>query len=152
MQRTAYDMRIGDWSSDVCSSDLGQSTGAVTCGVGFSSADGPICNIGIRGRNLLGRGQDLRLGFTLAGKATELDFSFTEPYFLDRNLAAGIDLYRTTTDRDDYSDFEEERLGGSLRGGFDVTDEVRNVVRYTLENRKITDVEDRKSTRLNSSH
>src|SRR3546814_10800070 len=33
-------------------------------------------------------------------------------YFLDRNLAAGIDLYRTTTDRDDYSDFEEERLGG----------------------------------------
>src|SRR3546814_2620790 len=56
-----------------------QSTGDVTFGVGFSSADGPIGNIGIRERNLLGRGQDLRLGFTLAGKATELDFSFTEP-------------------------------------------------------------------------
>ncbi len=118
-----------------------QSTGDITFGAGFSSSDGPIGNIGIRERNLLGRGQDLRLGFTLAGEATELDFSFTEPYFLDRNLAAGIDLYRTTDDRSDESGYEEERLGGSLRAGFDITDEVRNVVRYTLENRDITDVD-----------
>jgi len=118
-----------------------QSTGDVTFGAGFSSADGPIGNIGIRERNLLGRGQDLRLGFTLAGDATELDLSFTEPYFLDRDLAAGFDLYRTTSDRGDESSFEEERLGGSLRAGFDITDNLRNVVRYTLENRDITDVD-----------
>jgi outer membrane protein insertion porin family len=117
-----------------------QSTGDVTFGAGFSSANGPIGNIGLRERNLLGRGQDIRLSFTLAGEATELDFSFTEPYFLDRNLAAGIDLYRTTNDRDDESSFEEERIGGSLRGGFNITEELRNVVRYTLENRDITDV------------
>jgi outer membrane protein insertion porin family len=118
-----------------------QSTGDVTFGAGFSSANGPIGNIGIRERNLLGRGQDLRVGFTLAGEATELDFSFTEPYFLDRNLAAGVDLYRVTTDREDESSYEEERIGGSLRGGFNITDELRNVVRYTLENRDITDVD-----------
>ncbi|MGE5766260.1 MAG: outer membrane protein assembly factor BamA, partial [Bacteroidota bacterium] len=118
-----------------------QPTGDITFGAGFSSADGPIGNIGLRERNLLGRGQDLRLSFTLAGEATELDFSFTEPYFLDRNLAAGIDLYRVTTDRDDESSYEEERIGGSLRGGFNITDELRNVVRYTLENRDITDVD-----------
>src|SRR3546814_2530941 len=28
-QKTAYDMRISDWSSDVCSSDLNLNTGAV---------------------------------------------------------------------------------------------------------------------------
>ncbi|MGF1631115.1 MAG: outer membrane protein assembly factor BamA [Kiloniellaceae bacterium] len=118
-----------------------QSTGDVTFGAGFSSANGPIGNIGLRERNLLGRGQDIRLGFTLAGAATELDFSFTEPYFLDRNLAAGVDLYRSTNDRSDESSFEEERIGGSLRGGFNITEELRNVVRYTLENRDITDVD-----------
>ncbi len=118
-----------------------QSTGDVTFGAGFSSADGPIGNIGVRERNLLGRGQDLRLSFTLAGEASELDFSFTEPYFLDRNLSAGVDLFRTPNDRSDESSFEEERLGGSLRAGFNVTDEIRNVVRYTLENRDITDVD-----------
>src|SRR3546814_11453350 len=31
-QKTAYDMRISDWSSDVCSSDLGGATGV--CGTG----------------------------------------------------------------------------------------------------------------------
>lgn len=118
-----------------------QPTGDVTFGAGFSSADGPIGNIGLRERNLMGRGQDIRLSFTLAGEATELDFSFTEPYFLDRNLAAGIDLYRVTTDRDDESSYEEERIGGSLRAGFNITDNLRNVVRYTLENRDITDVD-----------
>ena len=118
-----------------------QSTGDLTFGAGFSSADGPIGNIGIRERNLLGRGQDLRLGFTLAGEASEIDFSFTEPYFLDRNLAAGLDLFRTTDDRDDESSFEEERLGGSIRAGFNLTENVRNVVRYTIENRDITNVD-----------
>ena len=118
-----------------------QSTGDVTFGAGFSSADGPIGNIGIRERNLLGRGQDLRLSFTLAGAASQIDFSFTEPYFLDRNLAAGVDLFRTTSDRGDESSFEEERLGGSMRAGFDITDNIRNVVRYTLENRDIKDVD-----------
>ena len=118
-----------------------QSTGDITFGAGISSAHGPIGNIGIRERTRLGRGQDLRLSFTLAGEATELDFSVTEPYFLDRNLAAGVDLYRVTTDRDDESSYEEERIGGSLRAGFNITDELRNVVRYTLENRDITDVD-----------
>lgn len=117
-----------------------QSTGDLTFGAGFSSASGPIGNIGIRERNLLGQGQDLRLSFTLAGEASEIDLSFTEPYFLDRNLAAGFDLFRTTEDRDDESSFEEERLGGSIRAGFDVAENTRTVVRYTIENRDITDV------------
>src|SRR3546814_3574395 len=30
-QKTAYEMRISDWSSDVCSSDLGRSTGETCC-------------------------------------------------------------------------------------------------------------------------
>src|SRR3546814_7964715 len=30
-QKTAYEMRISDWSSDVCSSDLGRSRAALQC-------------------------------------------------------------------------------------------------------------------------
>src|SRR3546814_10357419 len=49
-QKTAYEMRISDWSSDVCSSDLGsavQVSGCLTAGVarhcraGGSSANAP---------------------------------------------------------------------------------------------------------------
>ena len=69
------------------------STGELSFGGGFSSFEGPIANASIRERNLLGRGQDLRLGFTISGRRQQLDLSFTEPYFLDRDLAAGFDIF-----------------------------------------------------------
>ncbi len=69
-----------------------KSTGDLTFGAGFSSTVGPVGNIGVRERNFLGRGQDLRLSLRLAGEQSEVDVSFTEPYFLGRSLSAGFDL------------------------------------------------------------
>ncbi|MBL8654640.1 MAG: outer membrane protein assembly factor BamA, partial [Alphaproteobacteria bacterium] len=66
-----------------------KSTGEVSFGVGYSSADGPLFDTSIRERNLLGRGQDIRLGGTISGRRQQIDFSFTQPYFLDREMAAG---------------------------------------------------------------
>ena len=135
-----------------------QSTGDLTFGAGFSSNAGPLGSIGLRERNLLGRGQDLRLSFTLSGSRSELDLSFTEPYFLDRDLAAGIDLFRIEQEQDE-SSFDEERIGGALRAGYQISEKVRQVWRYTLARREISDVDDDASlviqdeegTRLESS-
>ena len=88
----------------------------------------------------MGRGQDLRFNVTLAGEATQANISFTEPYFLDRNLSAGFDVFRITNEQDE-SSFELERIGGSLRAGYNVTENLRHVVRYTLEQRDIKDVD-----------
>lgn len=118
-----------------------QSTGDLTFGAGYSTSVGPIGNVGLRERNLLGRGQDLRLGFTLSGAQSELDLSFTEPYFLGRDLAAGFDLFRVIND-DDQRSFDEERIGGSLRAGFNWSENLRQVVRYKIEDQNITDVDE----------
>ncbi|MCG8355086.1 MAG: outer membrane protein assembly factor BamA [Kiloniellales bacterium] len=118
-----------------------QSTGDLTFGAGFSSNAGPLGNISLRERNLLGRGQDLRLGFTLSGERSQLDLSFTEPYFLDRNLAAGFDAFRVVQEQDE-SSFDENRLGGGLRAGYNYTENVRQVWRYIVARRKIDDVDD----------
>ncbi len=117
-----------------------QSTGDLTFGAGFSSSAGPLGNVGIRERNLLGRGQDLRLNLTLSGEQSQLALSFTEPYFLGRNLAAGFDVFRIETDDDERS-FDVERTGFSLRGGYNYNENLRQVLRYTLENQKIANVE-----------
>src|SRR3546814_1630848 len=39
-QKTAYEMRISDWSSDVCSSDLGRGETAAPASAGGSQAAG----------------------------------------------------------------------------------------------------------------
>ncbi len=74
-----------------------QSTGELSLGVGFSSSDGPLVDVHVRERNFLGRGQDLRLGTVLSFRSQQVDISFTEPYFLDKNIAAGVDLFAIKT-------------------------------------------------------
>jgi outer membrane protein insertion porin family len=119
-----------------------QSTGELSLGAGFSTTEGPFADVSLRERNLLGNGQDLRLGFRISGQRSRLDLSFTEPYFLDRDIAAGFDLFRTSTDFGNESGFEQESLGGSVRGSFDVTERLRETVRYTLRQDDIHDVDE----------
>ncbi|MCZ6509821.1 MAG: outer membrane protein assembly factor BamA [Alphaproteobacteria bacterium] len=118
-----------------------QSTGELSIGAGFSSTSGPLGDIAIRERNLLGRGQDLRLGLSLGTEQQRIDLSFTEPYFLDRNLAAGFDVFIRTTDLSDESSFEEDQQGFGLRMGYQLEPKLRHTVRYTLSRQNIDDVE-----------
>ena len=52
-----------------------------------------------------------------------LEFSFTEPYFMDRRIAAGFDLFSKETDNTRYSYYENTTTGGTLRMGLPITDE-----------------------------
>jgi len=119
-----------------------KSTGEISIGAGFSTNDGPLADLRIRERNLLGKGQDLLFSTTIAGERTEFDASFTEPHFLDRDLAAGADLFHTTTDYQDESSFEQRRTGGAVRMGYPLSEKWRQSLRYRFESNEISDVDD----------
>ena len=118
-----------------------KSTGELSIGAGFSSNSGPLGDIAIRERNLLGRGQDLRLGLSLGLEQQRIDLSFTEPYFLDRDLAAGFDVFIRTTDLSDESSFEEDERGFALRMGYQLEPKLRHTVRYSLLQQSVENVE-----------
>jgi outer membrane protein insertion porin family len=117
-----------------------RSTGELSIGAGFSSTAGALSDITVRERNLLGRGQDLRLSTTLAAKQQQLDLSFTEPYFLGRKLFAGFDLFYRTTDFGERSSFEEDEVGFGLRTGYQLTPSIRHTVRYAFARDEIANV------------
>lgn len=119
-----------------------KSTGELSVGAGFSTADGPLADLRIRERNLLGRGQDLLLSTTIAGERTEFDLAFTEPRFLNRDVSAGFDLFHVTRDLQDESSFDQRRTGGALRVGYPWSDKWRQVLRLRAERNDITDVQD----------
>ncbi len=118
-----------------------KSTGEITFGGGFSTADGPIADFGIRERNFLGRGQDLRVRAQVGGRRQQYDFGFTEPYFLDRELEAGFDLYKTVQDYQDNSSFDRETTGGALRLGYQLSEHLKHVLRYSIQKSDITNVD-----------
>ena len=118
-----------------------RSTGELSFGAGFSTSDGPLGDIRLTERNLLGRGQSVRAEFTVSARTQQLDFSFTEPYFLDRDLAAGFDLFRRTTDFQSEGSFDQKSTGGTLRASYPLTERWRHGLRLTVREDEITDVD-----------
>lgn len=127
-----------------------QSTGELVLGAGFSTTGGALTDVSLEESNLLGRGQNLRLGFTLAENTQQIDLSFTEPYFLDRDVSAGFDVFRRISDFTDQSSFEQEELGFALRSGYQLTEDIRHNVRYGLQQDEITNVRDSASRIIKS--
>ena len=117
-----------------------KSTGEISFGAGFSSSAGVVGDAGISERNLLGRGQELELRVQLGERQQEIDLSFTEPYFLGKNLSAGVDVFRTTRDLQSESSFDRETLGFALRSGYRITEPLSQVWKYTLREDKIADI------------
>lgn len=118
-----------------------KSTGEISLGGGFSTSEGPLADFQIRERNFLGKGQDVSLTAAISGERTEFDTSFTEPYFLDRDLAAGVDAFHITRDLQDESSYDQKRTGGALRLGYPLSENVRQSLRYRLENNQIENVD-----------
>lgn len=124
-----------------------QSTGELSLGVGFSTTDGPLADISLRERNFLGRGQDIRIGTTVSFRSQQVDLSYTEPYFLDSNVAAGFDLFEIKTSptasffSGETPAYQQFSYGGSLRAGYQLTENLRQTLKYTARSDDITDVQ-----------
>jgi len=124
-----------------------QSTGELSLGVGFSTTDGPLADITLRERNFLGRGQDLRIGTVVSFRSQQVSLSYTEPYFLDSNIAFGWDLFeiKTSPTASFFSGiapvYQQFSYGGSLRAGYQLTENLRQTLKYTVRSDDITDVQ-----------
>lgn len=108
-------------------------TGELSFGAGVSSLDGFLGDIGLRERNLLGRGQALDLSLTVSERRQEIDLGFTEPYFLDRNVSVGFDVFGKTIDLQDESSFDRETTGVVLRAGYPLAERLRHAADYTFK-------------------
>lgn len=118
-----------------------KSTGEITLGAGYSTSDGALADVGIRERNLMGRGQDLRFRVMAATRRQQFDIGFTEPYLLGRELAGGFDLYKTTQDFRSEASFDRDALGGKLRAGYALSEKLKHSVYYAYEQNEIRNID-----------
>jgi outer membrane protein insertion porin family len=114
-----------------------QPTGELSFGLGYSTSEGVIGDISVTERNLMGKGQYVRLGFSGSLDRAQVDFGFTEPHFLDRNLAAGFDLFYKTVDLTQQASFQERDAGGDLRLGFPIAENTQMGLRYKFDQETI---------------
>ncbi len=117
-----------------------KSTGYFNVGVGYSTVNGALVRAGVTENNFLGKGQQVSLNAGVSQRSTDYSFSFTEPYFLDRRLSAGTDLFYQTEDYQDESNYDMDTMGARIRFGWNYTDDLTQYVRYTLKQDKIKNV------------
>jgi len=117
-----------------------QSTGELSFGAGYSTNEGVIGDVSITERNLFGNGQYLRLALAGSFERMQVDLSFTEPRFLDRNLSAGFDLFYKQIDYRDESGFSQRKAGGQIRLGFPIAENLWMQTQYGLSRDEIFDV------------
>lgn len=117
-----------------------KSTGELSFGAGVSTDAGLLGDISLRERNLLGRGQDLKLSTRLGQKLSTIDLSFTEPYLLGHPLSGGVDLFSRQFDQQSQSSFDKTELGFGLRSGYRLADNLTQSWRYTLRQQDVTNV------------
>ena len=113
-------------------------TGIFAIGGGFSSVDSFLGSIDIAQRNFLGRGWEVSARIRAGGRTQQGIISFTEPWFLDRPLAVGFDLYNTVRDYDEY---ELDSLGGTVRMSHPFGDYWRWLAQYRITRDKISDID-----------
>ena len=117
-----------------------QSTGELSFGAGYSTSEGVIGDVSITERNLLGKGQFLRLRLAGSAERLQVDLSFTEPRFLDRNMAAGFDVFHKDVNMSQVSAFRSMTTGGSLRLAFPLSENLWLTNSYTISRGEIYDV------------
>ncbi len=118
-----------------------QPTGELSFGAGYSTSEGVIGDIAITERNLMGNGQFLRLKLGGSFSRMQIDLSFTEPRFLDKNIAAGFDLFHKELDLSDSSSYKTRKTGFSPRIGFPLSENIWMGVSYTISRDEIYEVE-----------
>ncbi|NLC70524.1 MAG: outer membrane protein assembly factor BamA [Desulfuromonadaceae bacterium] len=115
-------------------------TGTLSAGVGYSSVDNFIFQGSASQDNFLGLGLRGQIGASLGGSTTTYRVGLLDPYFLDRNLTLGFDLYKTERE---WTSFSRDALGGNVKLGFPLPFENnRAFFIYRFEKKDIYDVDD----------
>ncbi|MDO8354151.1 MAG: outer membrane protein assembly factor BamA, partial [Aestuariivirga sp.] len=118
-----------------------KSTGKISFSVGYSSAEQVIGSVELSERNFMGRGQFVKLNTTMSFKRQQIDFSFTEPYFMGMPISAGIDIFATKTDNSEISSYRATNVGFALRTGFKLDEYTSLGFRYTLAYRDVDGID-----------
>jgi outer membrane protein insertion porin family len=116
-----------------------QPSGSISAGVGYSSMDGFIVQGMASQENFLGLGLQGIVAAGLGGSSNTFRVGLMDPYFLDKNMQLGFDLYKTEREWDD---FTRDAIGGDIKLGIPFYSDNRITFIYRYEKKKISDVDD----------
>jgi outer membrane protein insertion porin family len=115
-----------------------KSTGDFSVSGGYSTTDGPLVEVSIAERNLLGRGLYGKASVTYGQYARGVSLSFVEPYLLDYRVALGLDTYYREQLPNQYISYGTKTVGFSPRIGLQLREDLSLQLRYSIYEQNIS--------------
>ncbi len=120
-------------------------TGSFSVGGGYSSVDKFIASLDITKANLFGKGQYIKLKGQFGGSSTYYELSYRDPWFMDKPVSFGANIYNTTRD---YREYEKKATGFDLSFGKSLSEYWKGDITYNFERATIYNVEDDASSEI----
>jgi outer membrane protein insertion porin family len=119
-------------------------TGQLSLSGGYSSLERFVIQLAVSQNNFMGKGQTVNASINWSRYSKSVEAGFVDPYFLDKNILLGGNLYRRDyssfnyigTDRN--TTYKQVSTGGGLQLGFPLTEYWTIGTRYSLVQDKIT--------------
>ena len=114
-----------------------KSTGDFSVSGGYSTTDGPLAEVSVSERNLLGRGLFGKVSVTYGEFARGVTVSFIEPYLLDYRVALGLDAYYREQLPNTFISYETKTIGFSPRIGLQLREDMSLQLRYSIYQQEV---------------
>jgi outer membrane protein insertion porin family len=115
-----------------------KSTGDFSVSGGYSTTDGPLAEVSVSERNLLGRGLFGKVSVTYGQYARGVSLSFVDPYLLDYRIGLGLDTYFRQQLPNSFISYETRTIGFSPRIGLALREDMAVQLRYSIYQQKVS--------------
>lgn len=103
-----------------------QPSGSISASLGFAQSEGLIYGASLSQSNFMGTGNEVNIGATRSDYFTNLNFSYTNPYWTLSGISRGFNLYYRKLDYDDsdvdISSYSSNAIGGGVNFGYPISD------------------------------
>ncbi len=127
-----------------------RSVGTAGAGMGFSSATGLTGFLQLGHPNLFGNGWNINIRGERGSRGSQYELSFTEPWFMDRPISVGGDIFDTRLSRIDYR-YRTRGVGFTVGWPFPGIDYTRIFTTFRVQDVSITDLSSSLSERARES-
>ncbi|MBA2919340.1 outer membrane protein assembly factor BamA [Sphingomonas sp. MAH-20] len=114
-------------------------TGSLSLSAGYSSLERFLINASIEQTNFRGMGQSLSASVNYSAYSKSVELGFTEPYFLDKNIALGGNIFRRDFNSFNFvsgnqrnTTYSQVQTGFGVRVGVPITEYIQLQGRYEL--------------------
>ncbi|WP_331255902.1 outer membrane protein assembly factor BamA [Candidatus Bealeia paramacronuclearis] len=113
-----------------------QATGQLQFAAGYSTSEGPLGAIMANERNVMGEGYIWNMRTMVSQRSVDARTAFFDPYFLDRRLLGGVEVFYTQRKYDTRKTFSDDyrmsSVGSSFQTGYEITESLRQNWNYLI--------------------